>query len=87
MIYEYISIIKEPGSEFIGCATPPFEVSNLKSEKIKPTDLIATGCDGIIINARQLNYVISLFEKRVELPLTEDYLYASFKRIAIKTPI
>lgn len=75
---EHISIIKEPGSVYVGYVVPTSGSARnieraihsfLTTEKISPASLMAVGCDGTNTNTGKVGGVIRLLENRLSRPL------------------
>lgn len=78
VVEEHISVLKEPGSLYVGYATPLQGTANsierainalLKSNKICIDDILAIGCDGTVTNTGKFRGIIRLFEERLKRPL------------------
>jgi hypothetical protein len=79
IIEEHISIIKEPGSTYIGYAVPSHGTAKSLAFAIHETltshlnislnDTVAIGCDGTVVNTGKYGGVIRLLEKRLNRPL------------------
>ncbi|KAH9638792.1 hypothetical protein HF086_002032 [Spodoptera exigua] len=78
-VEEHISIIKEPGSDYVGYAVPSHGTAKGLESAIFQTvtgqlnmsleDTLAIGCDGTVTNTGKYGGVIRLLEKRLQRPL------------------
>lgn len=78
-VEEHISIIKEPGSVYVGYAVPSHGTAKGLESAIFQTvtgqlnmsleDTLAIGCDGTVTNTGKYGGVIRLLEKRLQRPL------------------
>lgn len=75
---EHISLIKEPGSIYLGHITPTSgtskaivkEITDYFSKHEKSlSDLLAIGCDGTNVNVGKYGGIIRLLEKQIKKPL------------------
>lgn len=78
IVEEHISLIKEPGSIYLGHITPTAgtakfierEIYNfLLTENVFLDQLVAIGCDGTNVNVGKFGGIIRLIEKRFNRPL------------------
>ncbi|XP_050308327.1 uncharacterized protein LOC126744782 [Anthonomus grandis grandis] len=78
VVEEHISVLKEPGSLYVGYTTPLHGTARsiersisalLQSKRICSDELVAIGCDGTATNTGKNAGVIRLFEKKLQRPL------------------
>lgn len=78
VLEEHISLIKEPGTEFLGYISPVSGTSKcveksivdyFLEQNISTDDLVAVGCDGTNVNVGRQGGIIRLLEKRFNRPL------------------
>lgn len=78
VVEEHISVLKEPGSLYVGYTTPLHGTARgiemsisalLKSKVICSDELAAIGCDGTSTNTGKNAGVIRLFEEKLQRPL------------------
>lgn len=75
---EHITMVKEPGSKYIGYATPAEPtghgimssmVDMLATEEISLDNLVVAGCDGTSLNTGNRSGAVTLLEQRLNRPL------------------
>lgn len=78
ILEEHISLIKEPGSIYLGHITPTTGTSKMIVKEITQyflnqnlclSDLLAIGCDGTNVNVGKYGGIIRLLEKQLNKPL------------------